>query len=109
MAVELVIDEVARALEVPRRLILQGKKHRQVSAARAQIGWISRQLSPQPSYPEIAATLHCRGHSSVLGAVVRLERARETDPQLRAFTDALLERVSAARAAALLPAERVAS
>lgn len=107
--VELVIGEAAQLYRVDKRLILRGKKHKLVSAARAAVSWASRQLNPQPSYPEIAATLRCKRHCTVLSAARRLERQREADPELRALTDRLLERVRAARAAELAEPVRAAS
>ncbi len=86
LRIETVIEEVCRRLVVDRAQLLGAGRHPRVVAARSLVSYLARRLTTL-SYPEIAAALGRKHHSTVHTAVRRMTRQLHDDERLEVGAD----------------------
>ncbi len=87
MDVESIQREVARFYKVPVEALKEDRRHKALAHARQVAMYLSRKLT-KGSFPEIAARFN-KDHSTVISAVRKVEKLRETDPAVKRELDEL--------------------
>ncbi|WP_434385082.1 chromosomal replication initiator protein DnaA [Melittangium boletus] len=85
--VESIQKEVARYYKVPVEALKEDRRHKALAHARQVAMYLSRKLT-KGSFPEIAARFG-KDHSTVISAVRKVERLRETDTGVKRELDEL--------------------
>ncbi len=79
--VEAIQREVARYYKVPLEALKEDRRHKALAHARQVAMYLSRKLT-KGSFPEIAARFN-KDHSTVISAVRKVEKLRETDAAVK--------------------------
>jgi chromosomal replication initiator protein len=90
--VEAIQREVARYYKVPVEALKEDRRHKAVAHARQVAMYLSRKLT-KGSFPELALRFH-KDHSTVISAVRKVERLRETDASVKRELDELESKLS---------------
>jgi chromosomal replication initiator protein len=85
--VESIQKEVARYYKVPVEALKEDRRHKALAHARQVAMYLSRKLT-KGSFPEIAARFN-KDHSTVISAVRKVEKLRETDTAVKRELDEL--------------------
>ncbi|QRN97480.1 chromosomal replication initiator protein DnaA [Archangium violaceum] len=85
--VESIQREVARYYKVPVEALKEDRRHKALAHARQVAMYLSRKLT-KGSFPEIAARFN-KDHSTVISAVRKVEKLRETDAGVKRELDEL--------------------
>ncbi|WP_257457729.1 chromosomal replication initiator protein DnaA [Archangium lipolyticum] len=85
--VESIQREVARYYKVPVEALKEDRRHKALAHARQVAMYLSRKLT-KGSFPEIAARFN-KDHSTVISAVRKVEKLRETDTAVKRELDEL--------------------
>jgi chromosomal replication initiator protein len=85
--VDAIQKEVARYYKVPVEALKEDRRHKALAHARQVAMYLSRKLT-KGSFPEIAARFG-KDHSTVISAVRKVEKLRETDPGVKRELDEL--------------------
>jgi chromosomal replication initiator protein len=85
--VESIQREVARFYKVPVEALKEDRRHKALAHARQVAMYLSRKLT-KGSFPEIAARFN-KDHSTVISAVRKVEKQRETDAAVKRELDEL--------------------
>jgi chromosomal replication initiator protein len=85
--VETIQKEVARYYKVPVEALKEDRRHKALAHARQVAMYLSRKLT-KGSFPEIAARFS-KDHSTVISAVRKVEKLRETDAAVKRELDEL--------------------
>ena len=89
--VELIQREVARYYKVTVEALREDRRHKALSHARQVAMYLCRKLT-KSSFPEIASRFN-KDHSTVISAVRKVERLRETDATVKRELDELEEKL----------------
>jgi chromosomal replication initiator protein len=90
--VDAIQREVARYYKVPVEALKEDRRHKAVAHARQVAMYLSRKLT-KGSFPELALRFH-KDHSTVISAVRKVERLRETDASVKRELDELESKLS---------------
>jgi chromosomal replication initiator protein len=85
--VETIQKEVARYYEVPAEALKEDRRHKALAHARQVAMYLSRKLT-KASFPEIGARFS-KDHSTVISAVRKVEKLRESDLGVKRELDEL--------------------
>lgn len=89
--VRAIVEDASALLEVPVNDILSRRKRVDIVQARFAVIWVARNTTDL-SFPQIAAALNGRDHSTIMHALARAEQMRAADDDFRAVTNRLRRR-----------------
>lgn len=101
-SIALIVDVVAEVTGVPARDIVSHRRHRPAARARQIVYWLAPKCTTA-TWPQVAAELGGRNHTTVQGGGRRAEAAFAADAELAAQANTALDALTALAAAGVSP------